>query len=218
MLLASYVGTHSGYRGLGNILIRLRLSGIKESLHLKPYGGTALRASHSELVFEPTDGVDKYMPDGTCQPDSEGKLWCASSTGTDTLPSWSKRRAGKLGGVRFKRINFDDKTKWELTPIVDTDAESIALFFNRVEGSMYDWQAILGFIAKFIHDKADRRMCSEVVAEALNIPEASTIDPCKLQKIVKEIYAGYLVKQQEQSIKTSMLNIRQFFSGNKTNG
>lgn len=45
--------------GLGNVLIRLRLRG--------PY-------SHSEIVFEPGDGVDHLMPDGTCALDVTGAL------------------------------------------------------------------------------------------------------------------------------------------------
>jgi len=207
MKLASYVGTQSGYKGLGNILIRLRIAGIKEAIHLKPYGGTALRASHSEVVFEPTDGVGHLMPDGTCKPDSEGRLWCASSTGMDILPSWSKRRAGKLGGVRFKRINVSNTDKWELQTIHNTDAELVAKFFKDNEGALYDWQAIVSFIAKFIPDKDGRFMCSEVIAASLYIPDSAKVNPCDLQETVNNINC----KNTKSNITESILNTKQFF-------
>lgn len=100
MKLASYKGTRAGLMGIGNWLIRLRLRGIY---------------SHSEIVFEPGDGVDALMPDGTCEPDADGALWCVSSTGLERLPTWSPRRAGRLGGVRFKRIVLGDK--WHLRKV-----------------------------------------------------------------------------------------------------
>ena len=207
MKLASYVGTQSGYKGLGNILIRLRIAGIKEAIHLKPYGGTTLRASHSEVVFEPTDGVDHLMPDGTCKPDSEGRLWCASSTGMDILPSWSKRRAGKLGGVRFKRINVSNTDKWELQTIHLPEPITVAKFFKDNEGALYDWQAIVSFIAKFIPDKDGRFMCSEVISRSLFLIDAAKIDPCQLQGIVNNLHN----QQLNRSTGVSILNTKQFF-------
>lgn len=128
MKLASYHGTRAGLMGLGNMLIRLRLRG--------PY-------SHSEIVFEPGDGVDHLMPDGTCEPDASGALWCVSSTGLERIPPWSKRRPGKRGGVRFKRIALGEK--WALDPV--SNPEQAARWAVENEGRLYDWQLILGFLA-----------------------------------------------------------------------
>lgn len=114
MKLASYVGTRDSIMGLGNRLIRLRLSGIRQALQTDNTSiQDILRASHSEIVFEPGDNVDHLMPDGTCQPNEKGELWCVSSIGLERIPSFSRRRAGKRGGVRFKRINVNSSV-WEL--------------------------------------------------------------------------------------------------------
>lgn len=213
MKLASYVGTHAGYKGISNILIRLRLSGIKEALHLSAYGSDTLRASHSEIVFEPSDAVDHYMPDKTCKPDQNGALWCVSSTGTDRLPMWSARRAGELGGVRFKRIILNDP-KWELQDIPYFDPTVVAQFACEHEGAMYDWQAVIGFLAKFVHEKENRFMCSEFCAAALNILDAHEQDPCKLQQKINELYTEYCNKSDlEKSIAKDLIATKQFFQG-----
>lgn len=166
MKLASYHGTRSGILGLGNVLIRLRLRGIY---------------SHSEIVFEPGDGVDHLMPDGTCQPDGDGALWCVSSTGMERIPAWSPRRAGRMGGVRFKRIALSDK--WRLDP-TDRDPMMAAAWADENEGSLYDWHLIIGFLAWFIPHKKRRVMCSEACAEMLGFDDAWRFDPCVLRAAV----------------------------------
>lgn len=167
MKLASYVGTRSGIMGLGNVLIRLRLRG---------------RCSHSEVVFEPGDGVDEYMPDGTCRPDESGALWCASSTGLERVPPWSPRRPGRRGGVRFKRISLSGK--WVLD---DAQAcpRQVAQWAKDSQGRLYDWQLILGFLSWLVPNKRSRVMCSEFCAEALGFDEAWRFDPCTLRSAVK---------------------------------
>lgn len=163
MKLASYIGTRPGIMGMGNILIRWRLRGIY---------------SHSEIVFEPGDGVDNYMPDGTCEPDADGALWCVSSTGLERIPAWSHRRAGRMGGVRFKRIHMGDK--WTLD---DTGRDPLraARWALKNEGRLYDWQLIFGFLAWLIPHKASRVMCSEACAEMLGFDDAWRFDPCVLR-------------------------------------
>lgn len=165
MKLASYHGTRSGLLGLGNVLIRLRLRG---------------RYSHSEIVFEPGDGVDALMPDGTCAPDADGALWCVSSTGVEHIPVWSARRPGKRGGVRFKRIVLGDK--WDLLPARQHPAVS-ATWAVANQGRLYDWQLVLGFLAWLIPQKASRVMCSEACAEMLGMPDAWRFDPCALRAV-----------------------------------
>ena len=184
MKLASYVGTKDSFMGLGNRLIRLRLSGIKECFKTdKSEDQTTLRASHSEIVFEPGDGVDHLMPDGTCEPNEKGELWCVSSVGIERIPSFSRRRANKLGGVRFKRINVNSSA-WELDEPCSSP-QSAAAWAVVNQGRVYDWQLIFGFLAWFIPNKKSRVMCSEACAEMLGLQDAHRFDPCTLQAVVK---------------------------------
>lgn len=165
---ASYIGTRPGLMGLGNALIRLRLRG---------------NASHCETVFEPGDGVDHLMPDGTCEPDADGRLWCASSVGLERLPSYSRRRPGRLGGVRFKRIDVSGP-EWELIP-TDTQplyAANTAAFY---EGARYDWAYILGFVAWFLPQRNSRMACSEACATFMGFSEPHRFDPCSLRAAIK---------------------------------
>lgn len=134
MKVASYIGTQHGYAGLGNRLIRWR------------YGGSFLRdgeASHTELVFEPGDGVDHLMPDGTTET-VDGTVWCASASGLDKMPWWSKYRAGRTGGVRFKRVALNS-IKWELRPYYRNPIAA-AQWFKDHEGQAYNWGQILVFL------------------------------------------------------------------------
>lgn len=52
------------------------------------------------------------------------------------------------------------------------------------EGSLYDWQLILGFLAWLIPHKKDRVMCSETCAEMLGFDDAWRFDPCVLRAAV----------------------------------
>lgn len=171
MKLASYIGTRSGIMGLGNILIRLRLGG---------------RESHSEVVFEPGDGpeVAALMPDGSLEPDANGALWCCSSVGLERMPAWSKRRAGHLGGTRFKRIVLGDH--WALDATL-ADPLQAARWASENEGSLYDWQAVVRFVFWVLPQKLSRGMCSEVCARMFGIPEddAYLFDPRVLRAAVR---------------------------------
>ena len=170
MKAAFYIGTRSGWRGIGNVLVRWRLRS---------------QISHCELVFEPGDGVDDLMPrDGqtmlpTTQPVA-GEYWCASSSATDPMPTWSPRRAGHRGGVRFKRIDVRDSSKWLLVDVPWADARAAALWFREHQGALYDWQGIVGFIAWPVPDKTDRWSCHEACAAALGHPAPSRTDPAAL--------------------------------------
>ncbi len=171
MKLASYVGTRPGVMGLGNVLIRLRLGGAE---------------SHSEVVFEPGDGpeVAALMPDGSLAPDANGALWCCSSVGLERLPHWSKRRAGRLGGVRFKRIVLGKS--WVLDG-TDTDPLRAAQWASANEGRLYDWQSIGRYLLWILPSKASRGMCSEVCATMLGAQEADAhlFDPRLLRAAVR---------------------------------
>lgn len=171
MKLASYIGTRAGIYGLGNILIRLRLGGSE---------------SHSEIVFEPGDGpeVAALMPDGSLEPDANGALWCCSSVGLERLPANSKRRPGRLGGVRFKRIVLGKSWELDSTP---ADALSAARWAHENQGRLYDWQSIGRYLIWLLPSKASRGMCSEVCATMLGVPEveAHLFDPRLLRVAVR---------------------------------
>ena len=165
MKLGFYTGTRSPwYIGLGNRLVRLRLRS---------------QISHCELVFEPGDGVDDLMPDASAKPAADG-LWCAGSSASDVIPAWSPRRAGRHGGVRFKRINVSDASKWLLVDVPWADARRAAQWFVDHQGALYDWQGIVGFIAWPVPDKAGRWSCHEACAAALGHPAPSRTDPAAL--------------------------------------
>lgn len=163
MLLASYTSTRPGIQGIANRLIRWRLDG---------------RTSHSEIVFQPWDGVDDLMPDGSAAPDADGALWCVSSVAAEHLPAWSRRRAGCVGGVRFKRIRLDP-ARWETVP-VHANARRAAIVARQLEGDLYDWQGVAGFLAWLIPQKADRWSCAELCAHLAGIKDAWRFDPCVL--------------------------------------
>lgn len=160
MKLASYIGTRKGFMGVGNILIRLRLGGSE---------------SHTEIMFEPGDGVDHLMPDGTCEPDENGAYWHFSSVGLERMPEYN-RRAGKLGGMRFKRIVPD--LKWVHDP-TQADPLFAATKAKEMDGKLYDWQAVCRYVLWIIPNKLSRGMCSEVAAVLLGIPDedAYLFDP-----------------------------------------
>jgi len=164
-------------QGLANIAIRWRLDG--------PF-------SHSEAVFEHGDGVDQWMPDGTCAPDENGALWCCSAVAAERLPPWSRRRAGRIGGVRFKRIVLDP-AKWTTRP-APVNPVLAAHRAIMLEGALYDWQQILGYLAWPIPHKASRLSCAEAVATLFGLPDAHRFDPCSLDAAVQGMaYAHALI-------------------------
>ena len=164
MKLASFIGTKQGILGLGNILIRLRLKG---------------KESHCEIVFEPGDNVEHLMPDGTCEPDSEGKLWCFSSTATERVNPESEFRPNKLGGCRFVRKDVST-SDWVLE---ETKQQPIlaAIRANSICGQRYDWQFIFGFLLWFIPEKKSRKACSEACAYVLGFSNPELFNPVNLR-------------------------------------
>jgi len=181
MLLASYTATRPGLQGLANMAIRARLRG--------PY-------SHSEIVWEPGDHVDGWMPDRTCAPDADGALWCLSSVATETLPKWSRRRAGHRGGVRFKRIVLDPG-KWRLQPIAANPLQSIMRAMS-IEGALYDWQEVAGYIAWIIPQKDGRWSCAAACAFIAGMGDPWRFDPCNLAAAVEGMqYAADLIGNED---------------------
>ena len=179
MLLASYITIRPGIQGIANRLIRWRLRS---------------KESHTEVVFMPGDGVDNRMPDGTCEPDATGALWCASSVAWERLPEWSPRRAGRRGGVRFKRIALKPE-HWHLQPY-QRDPVAAVEVFKRLEGQAYSWRLILGWVGWLITviwpPSRRKRVCSQVSAEAGGVDpdEAWRFDPPILRRAVEAENGG----------------------------
>ena len=173
MKLISYTATRPGFQGLGSIIVRL---------------GTNSPFSHTEIVFEPGDGVDHLMPDGTTEPDADGALWCASATASDVMPVWSKRRQGRKGGVRFKRIVVG--SNWFVQNISHETCSpvGVAQFIKEEEGLAYDWKHIAGFLGPvfnliFSHG-AEKYTCSEICAAAMGMPHAHRFQPGNLPAVI----------------------------------
>lgn len=180
MKYLAYTGYQSGYKAIGNALIKFRLS--------SPY-------SHCEILLEPGDGVEAYVPDGTLEPDENNAYWCISSTATDIIPPWSKKRAGKLGGVRLKRITINPE-KWEIDPLYH-DPEIVMKIFKACEGDVYDYKLILGFLSwPFMLTKQSERKatCSKFCAAALDYREPYRFDPADLTMAVRA--ANHLYHQR----------------------
>ena len=173
MLLASYKSTRPGIQGIANRIIRWRLRG--------PY-------SHSEIVFEPTDLVDDLMPDGRADA-VDGALWCVSSVAAERLPPWSQTRAGRYGGVRFKRIALSPD-RWDFVRLRG-DARMAAVRARMYEGAMYDWQQVAGYASWLIPDKSSRWSCAELCAQMLGMAEPWRMDPCSLHRVAQWAHAQH---------------------------
>lgn len=170
-MLLSYKVNQDGYIGVFNAIVRFRLNG---------------KYSHNELAFPPDCGADAYMPDGSCQPDANGAIWCLSSAATDIIPKWSTKRAGKKGGVRFKRIVIHPE-KWDIVPVDRRHYETAAIWGVVNSGLSYDWRLILGFIAwpfNLFKQRDSFSTCSKAVASALGFQDAWRFDPCVLHAAV----------------------------------
>jgi hypothetical protein len=192
MLLASYVSTRDGLIGLGNIGIRLRTCDLKQAFILEGTPGDRTpRASHSELVFVPEDGDDvrELMPDKSLEPDENGAFWCLSSTGFDHIPDWAPRRQGKMGGVRFKRINVKNH-KWRLDE-VNRDPYQAALWGRENEGRPYDWQLVIGkaaVLTQILLPNSDSRlMCNECILTAIGVENPRLFDPASTEALVRAL-------------------------------
>ena len=170
MKLASYKGSRSGIYRIGNALIRWRFAG--------PY-------SHNEVVFEPGDGVDSLMPDKTCSPTGDG-YWCASSVALETMPAWSPYRAGRTGGVRFKRRPLF-AADFDLIP-VNRDPAKAATWFADHQGEPYSWRLVAEFISWLVSMArgTGEWACSHACAAAFGHEEPWRFDPVLLAQVEKD--------------------------------
>lgn len=115
--------------------------------------------SHAELVLvQGTDGRHSY---------------CASSSIRD-------------GGVRFKHMLLDPD-KWVIVPLSESFStdhlRDAARWFDRYQGSPYDWLGILGFVVHKQWGRGSKWYCSEAVSSALGL-EQTNISPNQLAQFL----------------------------------
>lgn len=180
MFLATYKAIRPGFQGLGSYAVRL---------------GTNSKYSHTELVFEPGDGVESFMPDGSLERGTDNTLWAFGATASDIMPEWSERRAGRRGGCRFKRIEFKD-SNWDfvqIDPAVFKAIEGIRVCM-AVEGKAYDWRHIgsfLGPIANLIfRQSGDKLTCAELAARVFGLSHPELFHPYNLHVVASRFLAN----------------------------
>lgn len=176
MKLISYIGTRPGIQGVGSWLVRV---------------GTHSPFSHTEVLYEPGDGVAHLMPDGSLEPNENGEYWCSSASAGDIMPEWSYR-AGKRGGVRFKRIKVDP-SKWlvqELPPSFFNPVV-VAQWFVDHQGAAYDYRnfaSFAGVVANWIFsDDAGHYTCTECCARSMQFAQAHRFNPGNFPPVIDRI-------------------------------
>ena len=106
--------------------------------------------SHCELVLETK---------------ADGQSVCASSSAKD-------------GGVRTKTMTLNPD-HWDLVPVAG-DVHDAWHWMSGHAGQGYDYIGFAGFIARVLGHGKVRWICSEAVAEMLDMPESWRFDPCSL--------------------------------------
>ncbi len=185
MKAAFYTGTRSGWRALGSIVTRTRLAGW-DAIHGRH--APLSQISHCELMIEPGDGADDLLPPDaagrppTAQPDHHGAHWLAGASASDAMPPWSPRRAGRTGGVRFKRIDVGSGHWWliDLDWLTPAQKRAAVAWFAAHQGAPYDWQGIGRFALFLMPDKSGRWACHEALAAALGMALPHRMDPLAL--------------------------------------
>lgn len=192
MKLLLYKGTRPGLSGFGNWCVRFR---------------TKSKYSHVELMFEESDGeiAALAMPDKSLNPDTKGARWCFGATATDIMPDWGgdrRRRAGKWGGVRFKRIAIDP-AKWDVIELPYADVQKVIDFCLKHEGKAYDWRHIFTFFSvillgvilnQFINQGEDHWTCGELIGAALGFELPEIFDPKTLSAVALTVLAYWKIK------------------------
>lgn len=177
MLLAGYKGTQKGLAGISNRLIRLRLASIY---------------SHTEIVIQAKDNLELHLPDKDAGDDTKNIHWSISASAFDIMPEYSIYRAGKRGGVRLKKIEFD-VNKWDFVEI-HGDPMEIFLRFKKIEGLPYNHLLnyyFLNWKFNYLAFKNKSRNCSQTNAEMIGLEEAARFDPANLIMVARTLHREY---------------------------
>lgn len=187
MKLILYKDTREGFAGIGNWAVRKRTKSIY---------------SHCEIMFEESDGmlVQDLMPDKSLTPNARGQVWCYGATASDRMPRWSDnrcRRAGKIGGTRFKRFVVAPGS-WDIIELPFVDPLQVTKFCLEQEGKAYDWRHIFSFfsivfvgflINLFVNQGQDQWTCAEVIAGSFGFIKPEIYDPKSLGAVTLSILA-----------------------------
>ncbi len=106
--------------------------------------------SHCEAVFD-------------CQ-NAQGAWLCASSSKMD-------------GGVRFKFIDLDGSSNWDILDVPSADEAACKAWFVEHVGLKYDVRGLFGFVWRRAEDDRSKFFCSEALAASIGIEEAWRFDP-----------------------------------------
>jgi hypothetical protein len=98
------------------------------------------------------------------------------------------------GGVRKKKIDYKPE-HWEILVIPNTtgmlvkkDEFHIKEFLEVQLGKKYDYFGLFGFILPPLDDIPERYFCSELIADALDLPDAWRYSPNMLYAVLNAAY------------------------------
>lgn len=84
-------------------------------------------------------------------------------------------------GVRFKTMPLPVE-KWRIYEMPQ-DSTSAIEWLREHDGDKYDWLGLLGFMARWIRGRSNRRFCSEAAAEVLGLPDPFRYDLALLESV-----------------------------------
>lgn len=89
-------------------------------------------------------------------------------------------------GVRKKKIDLNS-ADWDLIDLPEyLDKQQAINWFNQHIGQKYDWSGAIRSASLFGKNKQNRWFCSEAIAAALLLEQASKFTPALLYKYFKE--------------------------------
>lgn len=88
------------------------------------------------------------------------------------------------GGVRFKRIDFDD-AHWDFVDIEGDEAGVKGWFYEHTSQS-YDVLGNVGFVLGPVRDSSTKWSCAESIAAALGYPEPWRYSPAILSSVINK--------------------------------
>lgn len=88
------------------------------------------------------------------------------------------------GGVRFKKIDFEDG-KWDFVTLPDSLENAARDWFVQHQGEKYDLWGNVHFVISAVGDDKDKWFCSEAMGAALGLDEAWRYSPGELKPVLE---------------------------------
>lgn len=95
------------------------------------------------------------------------------------------------GGVRFKRIDYSNKSDWDVIDLPWADEERAMAYFKERIGTSYNLRGNVRFLFGFIRGDSRGEFCSEACAGALGLKNPWQVAPNALANIVALINERY---------------------------